>query len=94
MKYLKTFEGKLYPQIGDFVIGDPTNFTWAKNIIKSNIGKIVVDSNKSNKGLYYKVLYVTDVYSETFTLHVNEILYWSKNKEDLEIYIQVNKYNL
>jgi hypothetical protein len=90
MKYLKTFENVNEPEVGYFVIGDHINFTWAKNIIKSNIGEIIKIDNNSGE-IPYNVSYDND---NIFKLYDNEILHFSKNKEDLEIYIQVNKYNL
>ena len=43
MKYIKQYESKTYPQLGDFIIvkNNRANISWADNFTNNNIGQIV-----------------------------------------------------
>jgi len=73
------------------------------NFISNNIGKIVdikyiYDINDDQYTIKYDDVPYTLEYRftklNTRLMYKNEIKYWSKNKEDLEIILQANKYNL
>jgi hypothetical protein len=81
------------PRKGDYVI-----VTFVKKIIPT-IGKIEYVNNKysfpylvefDDNFNYYE--YGLD--ENNIVVELDEIVYWSKNKEDLEPIIQGNKYNL
>jgi len=96
MKYIKTFENSTnLPKIGDYVIVNPIYFgMWAINIVRSSIGQIVNIEfvNEYSKELKYTVAYGLEY--KGILVYQQEIIAFSKNKEELEPYIIANKYNL
>jgi len=97
-------------QIGDYIFCDGSfGFSEeVANFIENNIGQYVANDSNDRDILIIqyenvpnelrKNLYYTD---ENYTTYENaaimerwEIKYWSPNKEDLEIYLDSNKYNL
>jgi hypothetical protein len=89
MKYIKKFENKIgdEPQVGDYVYcivpeGDykPPRFIGLIEIIKPN------------RKHPYRIKYLNE--EEHRIVKRDEIIAFSKNKEELEHYIQANKYNL
>lgn len=109
MKYLKTFEeiniGE--PEVGDYVIckedNEDRSDDKARDFTIRNIGKIVrISPNLKYK---YDVSYenipiklyqfFNDINKEKCRpIRYDEIIYWSKNKEELIPFISSNKYNL
>ena len=106
MKYIKKFENlKDEPEVGDYTICISPNFVVNEKLIdfiESNIGRITkmydVSSLKSKKYyiLYDNVPISLEYYFDKNTRIFNEdeIIEFAKTKEDLEIKLQANKYNL
>jgi hypothetical protein len=106
MKHLKIYEelniGE--PNVGDYVIC--TNNFFNENLrefLQNNIGRII-NGEKSSMD-YYIVFYedIDDDLNKYFNeladgyeipIFESEILYWNKNKEELQYIIDANKYNL
>ena len=99
MKYIKTYEENIdSPQIGDYVI---TYFQQqAPANIENVVGKIINVDISPSGNLIYDIEYMwinnKEVGNGRITLsHQKEdMIYWSKNKEDCEAYLSANKYNL
>ena len=107
MKYIKKYESiNNEPQIGDYVIckeeEETPGFTDIINWTSVNIGKCVrIDQHKYPYLIQYEN--IPNNIKNNF-LHRNvpncrmmrkyEIIHWSPNKEDLEIYTNAIKYNL
>jgi len=110
MKYLKEFEiiNNGQPKRGDYVIvnynyGDFHNLN---NFLNNNIGKIL-DINNNEIYISYNVLekdmlesiktyfitYEDNIYKISLEMEYTDINF-SSNKEDLEILLQANKFNL
>ena len=98
MKYIKSYESKSKPQIGDYVkirsLGQ--DITPFKIFLDNNIGKIK-DINKKNVYVHYE--YVPDNFKLSFpkdsrVFLSSQISEFSKNKEDIELIISANKYNI
>lgn len=108
MKHLKTYEAiNITPEVGDYVIANSIYASKKlQSFFNSNIGQIiekVKDVNKKSPDIIlYKVYY--DPYEvepnnvilddNSWLFDVDEILHISKNKEDLELILSANKYNL
>jgi hypothetical protein len=110
IKTYESIENVSTPKIGDYVICDDIyyknnqhfhfRYRQLNNFLKNNIGKII-----SLDGLYndrfsvkykniphqIKISYFTD---NIRPFELEEIVHWSKNTKDLEMYITANKYNL
>jgi len=99
MKYIKNFENSnIEPEVGDYVIAhyiytNSSNKT--NNFMLNNVGRIVsIDNGK------YIIVYKQDIpfkhikYARRISLTRDNIDYFSKNEENLEIIVQTNKYNL
>lgn len=97
------------PEIGDYVLCLDFSSSSIKldSIINNNIGKIVRIEKKDDKfKILYERLIMQDIISIGFSGDVfitkdsltsmfdDEITYWSKDKEELEIMLQINKYNI
>ena len=105
MKYLKRFETvHTKPKVGDYVIceeDEESTLSDIKLIINNNVGKVV--SYDSNNKYQYDVLYDVDIpekiesqfiYGNQRQMKTHEIIYWADNKEELEVILNANKYNL
>jgi hypothetical protein len=108
MKYISKFNiERLKPQIGDYIICKDVGSKFSDLIsefLSKNIGRV----NDINGSEYpYRVEYTNTPPGEIIeffgtmddkrfyrVFNDNEILYFSKNKEDLEIYLDISKYNL
>lgn len=96
MRYIKKFEmidGKRdVPELGDYVIcaGDyslPGDFV---EFLKNEIGKIkFIDQFYS-----YDIEYIWNGYVNHYSCNLRDILYCSKDKEELELILSTNKFNL
>ena len=109
MKYIKTYENiDSEPKIGDYVIcidkgQDDEEFI---DFLSNNIGKIVSIGIKLYISYDYVVQYEyipeeIAYYFHTYNknknsrpMNINEIIEFSENKKDLEMYIDAKKYNL
>jgi hypothetical protein len=105
MKYIKQYEENTEPQIGDYAIVKDSvvtiNDAFA-DFLSENIGEIV--DNKYSYRYPFLVQFenipdnlkiefsVLNGYEREFNR--NEIIAFSPNKEDLELIISANKYNL
>jgi len=92
MKYIKKYEIKaeIKAEINDYVLINPNLFTWAKNLIGNSIGQIT-DIQQENDNIVYTVYYNT---LKNIIAYNGEIIAVSKTKEELELILQSNKYNL
>ena len=87
------------PQIGDYVIcSEKDNQTLDKRL-KTQIGKIIRFVNNDLPNIYLvqfeKIPSIFHHYDTNCrSMALDEILYHSKNKEDLEHILKANKYNL
>ena len=102
MKYLKRFENVNKPEVGDYVIAvDNSVSNKYIEFFKSNIGKINYINDWTNV-VDFTVEYDHDEIIKAnvnldngcFTFFLSEILARSKNKDDLELYMNAHKYNL
>lgn len=81
----KIFEGRRKPKVGDYVICRNEY----QNNSEESIGKI---KYRDNTRIPYQVWFKnTENY---FWYAEDDILHFSKNKEELEIYLDTKKYNL
>ena len=110
MKYIKKFENINTPEIGDYIICDvdQSRFQDLYEFLKSHIGKVIAifvsnepyhvrfDVNREDLEAsisnYHKRIYKGK--KLTISFHPNEVKYFSKNKKDLELKINSDKYNL
>jgi len=101
MKHIKLFEEinqnvigswTLAPEVGDYVICDSTNFDLLKNLVKNNIGKLIQIEKVTRDDDNYYIKY-TEIEND-IVFWRSEILYWSKDKEELEAILTAQKYNL
>lgn len=91
MKYIKEFEmneGK--PEVGDYVIC-AGRYSGAFGYVKNNIGKLDM-INQCQYGIEYKYNKNRNTYN--YLCNVSDILYWSKNKKELEMILNTNKFNI
>lgn len=109
MKYIKTFEkiNVNKPKAGDYVIcgGEYSSNMNFINHIKNSIGLVTsIDKNSYEKLFIIKYDYDYNQFDleieynenkmDLYTTRINDIKYWSKNKEELELILAANKYNL
>lgn len=98
MKYIKTFEKRETPKVGDYIIADPTNFTWAKYMIQTTLGRINTIKYYDNMNIYYKVTYFGRTIHDSIEVDRDEIIEFSPNKKKLEEILSImssqNKFNL
>ena len=87
-------------QIGSDVSGDFNEYLY---FINNTIGEIIkienIDAYKYHVKFENVPTNINKYFDKTFDyyylrFHIEEILYWSKDKEELEKYIQAKKYNL
>jgi len=109
MKHIKEFENlnNTKPEIGDYVLCKENDFSMS-NFLDCNIGKILEFVKKDNgidsmyiieysnvpRNLRYRFFPPNNNYNYLRFSHIDNIEYWSKNKEDLEPILQAKKYNL
>jgi hypothetical protein len=103
MRYIKTYESKNKPDLYDYVICE-TRIAREQDLqefLRNNIGLIVVASTSDTRYhvRYYNLPnhllnYCINTENTDIDFDFDEIVKWSKNKEDLEIYITADKYNL
>jgi hypothetical protein len=93
MKYLKTFENTNKPNIGDYVV---VNVKDEKYYGLPVIGQIYAEyPNMFFNRVYYFIKYtLPDNHTFNDVFQIDEILKYSKNKENLEYIISSNKYNI
>jgi len=85
------------PKVGDYVILKPEQCNYLDNgqndklidIIKTNIGQI---TKIHGSGEIFKIEF--ENVATPFNVRILKIKYWSNNKEELELKLQANKYNL
>jgi hypothetical protein len=98
LEYIKESINK--PQIGNYAIchekGPPTV---SMEFVKNNIGKIIYYN--FNRDFQYDIKYENvpeklSIYFFNDIRHISEdeIIYWSNNKKDCEIFLAAKKYNL
>ena len=101
MKYLKIYEETIenVPEIGDYVICEDKSITMdsnTKELISNNIGEIIADGDlggiKKKLKQYYIVKYtIPDL---ILVMYLDEIIKFSKDKNELEGYLAAKKYGL
>ena len=101
MKYMKYFEmNQGSPEIGDYVICE-TEFDNESIFTNDNIGKIINYDYNSN--FPYAVTYDNIPFNlsngnyggnEVITFNLTSIKYWSKDRNELEIILKSNKFNI
>ena len=107
MVHLKLFEeynNQSDIQVGDYVICDPSNVSESEEMeifIENNIGQYVEYDEDYDSEFPYRIYYADapksmfgDKHDKHIEVSKEEIIYFSPNIEDLEIFISVNKYNL
>jgi len=95
------------PEVGDYVIAESNDFlTDLNEFTKNRIGKLYnIFKPLYADDLSYTIIYDNipkelDFYKfkiydeEAISLNIEDIKYWSKNKEDLEKVLMTNKYNI
>jgi len=101
MKHIKTYEAsKKTPQIGDYILCKPdeSNSIVLGDFISNNIGKIISEDIKNIYDCEYENIpnYIKTVYfyKDMRLIKNKNILYFSPNKEDLELILKSKQYNL
>lgn len=85
------------PMAGDYVICKPKNRGTAfQKYVDDNIGRIMKEFKDDTyfNGKNIKNFLVKFTNPTTYVFNRDQILYWSKNKEDMKDIQQANKYNL
>ena len=102
MKYLKLYEENIEnkPKIGDYVICEDKSIAIdnnTKEFISNNIGKIIgigdLGGIKKQLKLYYIVKYDYNAMPE-IVMYLDEIIKFSKDRNELEEYLAAKKYGL
>jgi len=108
MKYIKKF-GKITDiniTIGDYVICTDNISVPRNDFIKDKIGRYVAYNKNGVSGYKYMIEYdLTNItsylsgyiwkeYNNAMVFKISDILYCSNNKEELEMILATNKYNL
>ena len=80
-----------------------------RNFFDNNIGKVVGPVNPTNNYVSVRYFPIIEKYKETYryfkrktmgenddyiNMNNNEILHFSPNKDDIEVYVQTTKYNI
>jgi hypothetical protein len=106
MRYIKTYENIKGPEIGDYVVASTRFFSIRNsdfyNFLCNNVGKIndyqndewVVNYLSVPKPIRKYLSYWNRTVGWCRSFRPSEIEFYSKNKEDVEIYIQAKNYNL
>jgi len=85
-KYLKTYESVCsLPKIGQYAIIDYEDTKKFGKIVFISDHTYIISTNINDQ---------SNTFDNTFIVDINKILYWSDNKDDIEIYIDKDKYNL
>jgi len=81
------------PEVGDYVIcdGKYTLNPEYREFIDTHIGKLI-RINISIK--CYVIEYFYPNRGSEYTINLEDIKYWSKNRNELEIILQTNKFNI
>lgn len=110
MKYIKKFElkksDKNRPHVGDYVLvyeklsnGDEFDNIY-NDFIQNNIGKINYIDTSKEFPFYIEYENIPEEIDEYFNEYneirvtLKNLIYYSNNKEDVELQIKANKYNL
>ena len=102
MKYIKKFENKEEPKIGDYVLMYSTSSDdKIAHFIKNNFGKIVNFDYDKNKKVGVAVLYdnIPEFLKKlgmerTRTFGIEQIVAFAESEDELKLKISANKYNL
>ena len=107
MKHLKQYENINHnpyqdetPKVGDYVIMNSSAYHPIKNFIENNIGQITeIAKDPYSSGILIHYSNIPENIQKYFLNNTRPtsktlIKHWSSNKEDLEIFIAQNKYNL
>jgi len=105
MKHLKIYKELSEPEIGDYVICNWRNADdehEANIFIRNNIGQIIniIKYSMNSHIIRYDNIpadlhmYTAASDSTAFRLARQDILKFSKNREELEMYINLNKFNI
>jgi len=103
MKYIKTFESLDEPEINEYVVCKEGIGYASAEFTSNNIGLIVNYNGRSAYSVKYEFDiipknireyfdYTYDGYCRAMT--IDDIKFWSKNKEDVESYLTSKKYNI
>ena len=92
MKYIKKFENLMGPEVGDYValISDDDHDK-VINFLDKNIGKIFKKISDDCYGVEFDNYFLNQ---NKFYFMIDKILFYSKNKEEVETYLLSRKYNL
>jgi hypothetical protein len=91
------------PEISDYVICDESDYSSdpkIKEYVKNHIGQFIeINGQYPRMSAYKYMIYYPDVDDSILNgnkreMSKEQIIRWSKNKEDLEQYIFAKKYNL
>ena len=95
MKYIKLFEELNEPQIGDYVVCDvDEDEVDLYNFLQNHIG-CIDRSYQGEKEFDYYVKFTEEINTkDEVAFKKDEIIFWSKNIEDCEIFLNAKKYNL
>jgi len=94
MKYIKKFESinDNEPEVGDYAVVKLGIDNISEKPLEKYIGKIIVNMKLCDDS--YRIQFFIDDEIKNWWVSKYEIVDFSKNKEDLEYLIDVNKYNL
>jgi hypothetical protein len=105
MKYLKSYENKSNPKIGDYVVCTDIN-TPLVEFIENNVGQFIkYNKDPMSKNDYpYTIRYFNipekimklqfDITNNERVMSRKEILFFSPNKKECETFIKSRKYNI
>jgi len=100
MKYIKKFEkNDNKPELGDYVIVSEINNSIVYDFISNSVGRFVVFIDNNINQYHIRFDDIPEELNSFFSYdcrnyRLHEILYWSKDKKDLEIILQSNKFNI
>lgn len=110
MKYLKAFDHRIISKNvneGDYIVAEINGNDNISNFINNNIGHIVlinngpawlsvtyenVPDNIMNSFTIIEDKYNTFLYN--YTIHIDDVKYYARTKEELEFELTTNKFNL
>jgi len=104
MKYIKQYEEKDYiPHVGDYVLCHTESDTKDKDTFNHTIGYFdrmfssyyVIRFDKKQEMKQGNRIYAKNDLDKIYLYaYKYEVIYWSKNKEELELILTANKFNL